>query len=60
MTPPTWRAPLRALPGGRSTRAASPAWARAEVRALDDRPYGLRLGERAGTALRAGRIISRR
>ena len=56
MTPPTWRAPLRALPGGRSTRAQ----AGDEVRALDDRPYGLRLGERAGTALRAGRIISRR
>ena len=35
MTHPTWRAPLRALPGGRSTRAAPPAWARAEVRSLD-------------------------
>ena len=35
MTHPIWGAALRALPGGRSTRAASPAWARAEVRTLD-------------------------
>jgi hypothetical protein len=35
MTHQIWSAPLRALPGGRSTRAAPPAWARAEVRALD-------------------------
>ena len=35
MSDTTRGAPLHVLPGGRTTRAASPQWARAEVRALD-------------------------
>ena len=35
MTDVVGATPLRALPGGRPTRAAPPAWAQDEVRALD-------------------------